>query len=113
MRLGMPVSPKSKSPLIPYRFHSENKIGDVGLRVWVDYNDAVRTGLWSPSGADSLLITTHLRRTTTCTRCWVTTRPSRSVNPSRRGSTSSCESPPRALFSLSGTFLFLRIDIIG
>lgn len=38
----MPVSPKSKSPLIPYRFHSENKIGDVGLRVWVDYNDAVR-----------------------------------------------------------------------
>ncbi|GAA5880039.1 hypothetical protein JCM3774_004545 [Rhodotorula dairenensis] len=40
MRLGMPVSPKSKSPLIPYRFHSENKIGDVGLRVWVDYNDA-------------------------------------------------------------------------
>ncbi|GAA5982381.1 hypothetical protein JCM10908_006623 [Rhodotorula pacifica] len=40
MRLGMPVSPKSKSPLIPYKFHSENKIGDVGLRVWVDYNDA-------------------------------------------------------------------------
>ncbi|BGP58376.1 hypothetical protein JCM8202_001877 [Rhodotorula sphaerocarpa] len=40
LRLGMPVSPKSKSPLIPYRFHSENKIGDVGLRVWVDYNDA-------------------------------------------------------------------------
>lgn len=41
----MPVSPKSKSPLIPYRFHSENKIGDVGLRVWVDYNDAVRFAL--------------------------------------------------------------------
>jgi hypothetical protein len=35
--------------------------------------------------------------TTTCTRCWVTTRPSRSVNPSRRGSTSSCEFPPRSL----------------
>lgn len=53
MRLGMPVSPKSKSPLIPYRFHSENKIGDVGLRVWVDYNDAVSShvslALSSPS----------------------------------------------------------------
>ncbi|GAA5960941.1 hypothetical protein JCM8115_002630 [Rhodotorula mucilaginosa] len=52
MRLGMPVSPKSKSPLIPYRFHSENKIGDVGLRVWVDYNDA-NNNLHSVLGYDS------------------------------------------------------------
>ncbi|GAA6003277.1 uncharacterized protein JCM10292_003832 [Rhodotorula paludigena] len=42
MPLGLPVGPAGKSPLIPYKFHSENKIGDIGLRVWVDYIDANR-----------------------------------------------------------------------
>ncbi|KAK4692170.1 hypothetical protein P7C70_g9188, partial [Phenoliferia sp. Uapishka_3] len=34
------VLPGLASPVIPYKFHSENKIGEVGLRVWVDYLDA-------------------------------------------------------------------------
>ncbi|GAA6039552.1 hypothetical protein JCM8097_008385 [Rhodosporidiobolus ruineniae] len=40
LTLRQPVSPGTKSPLIPYRFHSENKIGDVGLRVFVDFLDS-------------------------------------------------------------------------
>ncbi|GAA5932335.1 hypothetical protein JCM1841_000852 [Sporobolomyces salmonicolor] len=36
------IPPSGKSPLIPYRFHSENKIGEVALKVWVDYEDAGR-----------------------------------------------------------------------
>ncbi|GAA5822283.1 hypothetical protein JCM3770_002514 [Rhodotorula araucariae] len=40
MPLGLPVGPGGRSPLIPYKFHSENKPGEAGLRVWVDYIDA-------------------------------------------------------------------------
>ncbi|TNY19665.1 hypothetical protein DMC30DRAFT_291306, partial [Rhodotorula diobovata] len=42
MPLGLPVGPGQKSPLIPFKFHSENKVGDVGLRVWVDFVDGAR-----------------------------------------------------------------------
>ncbi|GAA5895466.1 hypothetical protein JCM8208_005242 [Rhodotorula glutinis] len=42
MPLGLPVGPGQKSPLLPYKFFSENKQGDVGLRVWVDYLDNTR-----------------------------------------------------------------------
>ncbi|KAM0751151.1 hypothetical protein T439DRAFT_325303 [Meredithblackwellia eburnea MCA 4105] len=38
--LRQSVLPGLASPLIPYKFHSENKVGEVGLRVWVDYLDA-------------------------------------------------------------------------
>ncbi|GAA6017819.1 hypothetical protein JCM10207_003464 [Rhodosporidiobolus poonsookiae] len=34
------VAAGQSSPAIPYRFHSENKIGEVGLRVWVEWKDA-------------------------------------------------------------------------
>ncbi|GAA5919421.1 hypothetical protein JCM6882_006018 [Rhodosporidiobolus microsporus] len=37
--LRQPVPAGQKSPLIPYRFASENKVGEVGLRVFVDYLD--------------------------------------------------------------------------
>ena len=40
--LSLDLPPRAKSPVIPYKFHSENKIGDVGLRVYVDVLDAVR-----------------------------------------------------------------------
>lgn len=39
LALKQPIASGQKSPLIPYRFHSENKIGEVGLRVWVEYLD--------------------------------------------------------------------------
>ncbi|GAA5834336.1 hypothetical protein JCM11251_007962 [Rhodosporidiobolus azoricus] len=37
--LRQPVPAGQKSPLIPYKFASENKVGEVGLRVHVDYLD--------------------------------------------------------------------------
>ncbi|KAK4048621.1 hypothetical protein OIV83_004591 [Microbotryomycetes sp. JL201] len=40
LKLRQVVPSGQKSPLIPYRLHSENKIGDVGLRVWVEYLDS-------------------------------------------------------------------------
>ncbi|GAA5937889.1 uncharacterized protein JCM15063_005404 [Sporobolomyces koalae] len=40
--LAVDLPPRAKSPLIPYRFHSENRIGEVGLRVYVDVLDAGR-----------------------------------------------------------------------
>ncbi|GAA5859253.1 hypothetical protein JCM8547_008939 [Rhodosporidiobolus lusitaniae] len=40
LALKQPVGSGQKSPLIPYRFHSENKIGEVGLRIHVDYLDS-------------------------------------------------------------------------
>ncbi|GAA5843544.1 hypothetical protein JCM3766R1_002407, partial [Sporobolomyces carnicolor] len=40
--LSIDLAPRSKSPVIPYRFHSENKIGQVGLRVFVDVIDSGR-----------------------------------------------------------------------
>lgn len=41
LRLSQPVQPGGlPSPLINYAFHSENKIGEVNLRVWIDYLDA-------------------------------------------------------------------------
>ncbi|KPV73129.1 uncharacterized protein RHOBADRAFT_65485 [Rhodotorula graminis WP1] len=42
MPLGLPVGPGQKSPLLPYKFFSENKQGDVGLRVWIDFIDSTR-----------------------------------------------------------------------
>lgn len=39
--LRQPVSAGAKSPLVLYKFFSENRVGDVGLKVWVDYT-AVR-----------------------------------------------------------------------
>ncbi|GAA5963180.1 hypothetical protein JCM3765_003637 [Sporobolomyces pararoseus] len=42
MPLALDLPPRGKSPVIPYRFHSENKIGQVGLRVYVDVLDASR-----------------------------------------------------------------------
>ncbi|BGP51937.1 hypothetical protein JCM10450v2_007897 [Rhodotorula kratochvilovae] len=42
MPLGLPVGPGGRSPLIPYKFHSENKPGEAGLRVWVDYVDSTQ-----------------------------------------------------------------------
>ncbi|KAM0787295.1 hypothetical protein ACM66B_007071 [Microbotryomycetes sp. NB124-2] len=40
LKLRQVVPSGQKSPLIPYRLHSENKIGDVGLSVWVEYLDS-------------------------------------------------------------------------
>ncbi|GAA5992253.1 hypothetical protein JCM5350_006324 [Sporobolomyces pararoseus] len=40
MPLALDLPPRGKTPVIPYRFHSENKIGQVGLRVYVDVLDA-------------------------------------------------------------------------
>lgn len=51
MRLVRPGAELTRNPshlsfrsalLSPAQFHSENKQGEVGLRVWVDYLDAVR-----------------------------------------------------------------------
>ncbi|KAL8276255.1 hypothetical protein RQP46_011329 [Phenoliferia psychrophenolica] len=38
--LRQSILPGLASPLIRYQFHSENKVGEVGLRVWVNYLDA-------------------------------------------------------------------------
>ncbi|KAI5476525.1 hypothetical protein MNV49_007535 [Pseudohyphozyma bogoriensis] len=40
--LRQSVLPGLASPLIPYKFHSENRIGEVGLRVWIEYLDAAK-----------------------------------------------------------------------
>ncbi|GAA5987021.1 hypothetical protein JCM11641_004421 [Rhodosporidiobolus odoratus] len=40
IQLRQPVPGMQKSPIMPYKFFSENKIGEVGLRVTVDYLDA-------------------------------------------------------------------------
>lgn len=42
------------SPAIKYAFHSENRIGEVGLRVWVDYLDA-RNALHSVLAFDDVV----------------------------------------------------------
>ncbi|GAA5888933.1 hypothetical protein JCM16303_002786 [Sporobolomyces ruberrimus] len=47
--LAINLPPRGKSPLIPYRFHSENKMGQVGLRVFVDVLDSSRKK-WSYLG---------------------------------------------------------------
>ncbi|KAK4053971.1 hypothetical protein OIO90_003616 [Microbotryomycetes sp. JL221] len=40
LKLRQVIPSGQKSPLIPYTLHSENKIGDVGLRVWIEYLDS-------------------------------------------------------------------------
>ncbi|GAA5821512.1 hypothetical protein JCM11491_001363, partial [Sporobolomyces phaffii] len=40
--LAVDLPARAKSPVIPYRFHSENRIGQVGLRVFVDVLDSSR-----------------------------------------------------------------------
>ncbi|GAA5912915.1 uncharacterized protein JCM6883_006252 [Sporobolomyces salmoneus] len=47
--LSIDLPPRAKSPIIPYRFHSENKIGQVGLRVFIDVLDSNRKK-WSYLG---------------------------------------------------------------
>jgi len=41
--LKLPVGPSSKTPTIPYTLTCENKPGQVGLRLWVDWLDGAGT----------------------------------------------------------------------